>query len=107
MRASWQIAVATATATAIIALVISRRRRKRSAVPLAFSSCVTHTLTSSDGLRYKLIVSLPHDYDPASRYPLILALDAEPYLFPLLTVVARTNKFFARSYYYSDTIRAN
>ena len=78
-------------------------------VPLAFSSCRIHrNRKKKDGLRYKLLVSLPHGYDDAAmarkRYPVIVALDAEPYLFPLLTIVARTNHFFARSYYFPDVI---
>ncbi len=75
-------------------------------VPLAFSTCRVHRIKSEAGLRYKLCVSLPHGYEArkSQRYPVLLALDAEPYLFPLLTVVARTNRFFAKSYYYPDVI---
>ena len=78
------------------------------ALPLAFSTCRIHRIRSLPGLRYKLSVSLPHGYDDAAaksqRYPVLVALDAEPYLFPLLTVVARTNKFFAKSVYFPDAI---
>ena len=77
-------------------------------VPLAFSTCRVHRICSRAGLRYKLNVSLPHGYEDSSsaqkRYPVIVALDSEPYLFPLLTVLARTNHFFARSYYFPDVI---
>ena len=60
------------------------------------------------GLNYKLIISLPHSYNhpEASResYPVVYALDAEPYLFPLLAVVARTEHFFKRSTWFPDLI---
>ena len=35
---------------------------------------------------------------------MLVALDGEPYLFPLLTVAARTVHFMARSYWYPDVI---
>lgn len=74
-------------------------------MPLAFHSCEVHCVTSREGLRYKLIVSLPLRYDPAKqKYPVLIALDAEPYLFPLLAVCARTSHYFARSYYFPDVI---
>ena len=77
-------------------------------LPLSFSTCRVHRIKSIKGLPYKLLVSLPHGYDDAAQgkkhYPVLIVLDAEPYLFPLLTVVARTNHFFAQSYYYPDAI---
>ena len=76
-----------------------------SAVPLAFSSCRVHRIRSQTGHDYKLLVSLPLRYSAADKsYPVLIVLDAEPYLFPLLTVCARTNHFFAKSYYFPDAI---
>jgi len=82
------------------------RRPPPLATPLALSSCRTHRIWSQAGLPYKLIVSLPINYDLSQgvSYPVLIALDAEPYLFPLLAVCARTNHFFAKSYYFPDTI---
>ena len=103
----------TAAAAGLIALfVLHRRRRRRSRggrisdKPLAFATCEALRLRSAAGLSYKLIVSLPIGYEaePEKRYPVLFALDAEPYLFPLLAVCARTNHFMARSYYYPDAI---
>ncbi|CAK0823956.1 unnamed protein product [Prorocentrum cordatum] len=63
---------------------------------------------SSEGLRYKVTVSLPLGYDRPEeaglRYPVVLALDAEPYLFPLLATAARTNHFFKRSSWYPSSL---
>eukprot|EP00908_Phaeocystis_cordata_P020202 Transcript_3187.p1 GENE.Transcript_3187~~Transcript_3187.p1 ORF type:complete len:361 (+),score=94.18 Transcript_3187:71-1084(+) len=103
MRAAY---IACAACTASVALVLHLRRRRRlSTVPLAFGTCSVHRLSSSAGLAYKLIVSLPLQYEPRSRsYPVVVVLDAEPYLFPLVTVCARTSHYFARSYYYPDVI---
>ena len=96
--------VAGAVAASLLVL-LQRRRRPLSAAPLAFSSCEVHRLTSSAGLAYKLHVSLPLSYSPdRCRYPIVVALDSEPYLFPLLTVCARTSRYFARSYYFPDAI---
>ena len=100
-----KLSLAASFATvAVVYLLISRRKRrsKRHPVPLAFSSCEAATL---DG--YKLYISLPLGYktaDATKHYPVLVVLDAEPYLFPLLTVCARTNHFFARTYYYPDAI---
>ena len=47
----------------------------------------------------KLLVSLPLTYHadpPSAKYPVVYALDGEPYLFPLLVTAARTNHFFRR-----------
>ena len=101
-------AAACAVGSTITLLVYLRRRRrlpKRSA-PLAFHSCHEHRLRSVEGHKYKILVSLPFDYErePDKAYPMLIALDGEPYLFPLLTVVARTNHFFAKSYWYPDAI---
>ena len=81
-------------------------RSPHSAAPLLFSSTETHRLSSAEGAKYKLLVSLPLSYhrNPQATYPVIYVLDAEPYLFPLITTVARTDHFFARSYYYPDFI---
>jgi hypothetical protein len=62
------------------------------------------------GLKYKLIISLPHSYHHAEaanqRYPVVYALDGEPYLFPLLATVARTEHFFKRTTWFPDLIIA-
>lgn len=63
-----------------------------------------HRVHSAAGLPYKLLVSLPLAYDTTTRYPVLIALDAEPYLFPLLATCARTNHYFAKSYYFPDVI---
>ena len=78
-----------------------RTRRHMLPVPLAFNSCHIGRFSG-----YKLYVSLPLSYDskPNERFPVLVVLDAEPYLFPLLTICARTNHFFARSYWYPDVI---
>ena len=97
-----------AVATGMIVFVayrLSRRRRcnHSSSAPLAFASCAVRSFQG-----YKLYVSLPLDYSTneakTRRYPMFLVLDAEPYLFPLMTIVARTNHFFARSFWHPDAI---
>ncbi|CAJ1389723.1 unnamed protein product [Effrenium voratum] len=107
------VATASAALGVLLGLALaslSRTRRKRHA-PLVFEGCAEHRLRSeagaaSAGLKYKLQVSLPHTYgeDPSRRYPAIFALDGEPYLFPLLATVARTQHFFCRSTWYPDFI---
>ena len=80
--------------------------RKREA-PMVFETCVVHRLTSSEGLKYKLLVSLPLQYHTAAlrtHYPVVYAFDAEPYLFPLLATAARTEHFFKRTTWYPDVI---
>ncbi|CAK9111309.1 unnamed protein product [Durusdinium trenchii] len=85
-----------------------RWSHERVSAPLVFDSCIVRRICSSSGLNYKLIISLPHSYNhpEASResYPVVYALDAEPYLFPLLAVVARTEHFFKRSTWFPDLI---
>ncbi|CAJ1415531.1 unnamed protein product [Effrenium voratum] len=102
------VATASAALGVLLGLALaslSRTRRKRHA-PLVFEGCAEHRLRSEAGLKYKLQVSLPHTYgeDPSRRYPAIFALDGEPYLFPLLATVARTQHFFCRSTWYPDFI---
>lgn len=85
-----------------IARRLVRRANARAAhAPLAFSSVTTHRAYG-----YKLSVSLPLRYHehPDKTFPVLFALDSEPYLFGLLTICARTNHFFARSYYFPDII---
>ena len=81
---------------------------ERANAPLVYENCVVHRITSDEGLKYKVIVSLPHSYHHAEaakiQYPVVFALDAEPYLFPLLTTVARTEHFFKRTTWYPDLI---
>ena len=54
------------------------------------------------------MVSLPLHYSTPdavqTRYPVVYALDAEPYLFPLLATAARTEHFFKRTTWYPDLI---
>lgn len=78
--------------------------RAAPAAPLAFASCESHRVRSAEGLQYKVMVSLPLSYyeDGAAEYPTLYVLDAEPYLFPLVTVAARTNHFFTRSRWHPD-----
>lgn len=82
--------------------------RANTNAPLVYENCVVHRITSDEGLKYKVIVSLPHSYHHAEaakiQYPVVFALDAEPYLFPLLTTVARTEHFFKRTTWYPDLI---
>lgn len=93
------------TAVASLAYLMYRWKHRRSArvpnPPLAFASCTVHRVAG-----YKVYVSLPLNYEdnPKEHYPSLVVLDAEPYLFPLMVVCARTNKFFARTFYYPDTI---
>lgn len=89
-------------ATVLVGYALWRRRRSR--VPLAFHTCVAHCVQDGDRA-YKLLVSVPLRYRSSkARYPVLFALDGEPYLFPLLTTCVRTNNFMARSYYYPDAI---
>ena len=82
----------------------------RSSAPLVYETCVVRRITSDGGLKYKLIISLPHSYHHAEaanqRYPVVYALDGEPYLFPLLATVARTEHFFKRTTWFPDLIIA-
>eukprot|EP00438_Fugacium_kawagutii_P002619 Skav201670 [mRNA] locus=scaffold641:344522:344872:+ [translate_table: standard] len=84
------------------------RRARKSQAPLVYQNCLVRRVTSTQGLKYKLIISLPHSYhhpDAADkRYPVVYALDGEPYLFPLLATVARTEHFFKRTTWYPDLI---
>mmetsp|Transcript_61527 Transcript_61527/g.191178 ORF Transcript_61527/g.191178 Transcript_61527/m.191178 type:complete len:333 (+) Transcript_61527:87-1085(+) len=108
------LACAAACLAAGWAMTLVRRRRqarqKRLDAPLAFATTEAHRLRSAEGLSYKLSVSLPLTYHhPVAsgeppRHPVIYVLDAEPYLFPLVTVVARTNHFFKRTTWYPDFI---
>ena len=61
---------------AAIGYFIHRRRRRRANV-LAFQSCHVQTLNG-----YKLYISLPLSYkrNDTTRHPVVVVLDAEPYL---------------------------
>ena len=100
----------------VLGSLVERWRRRvlrtdnccRRGAPLLFETVEVHRLTSSEGLKYKLMVSLPlHYHTPeasGTRYPVVYALDAEPYLFPLLATAARTEHFFKRTSWYPDLI---
>ena len=101
------VALAAGWAASTYFLLRRRRRDDGDGLPLAFATCETLRVRSDAGRPYKLLVSLPLTYHadpPSAKYPVVYALDGEPYLFPLLVTAARTNHFFRRSSWYPDAI---